>query len=255
LALILYLVRHGQPLGQRDGVTSPNPGLTEAGHRQAERVAIQLEAWGIDFLYSSSHQRAVETAQPIHRRLGVPWTIWAPVCETDRRGWPQNAQLSPAEKAAARTVRDDDALYYRPLSRLAQEYGASVQQPFEWPDAWWPPLRVENLEEAYARGRNVVAALLKRHGTSDRVALVCHGAFGSLLLTLLLQCPPAYHNWFTHTHAGISRVDIDENGAVSLRFLNFTEHLSGAGLITEDFDLWLPRFPRPVDNEERKEIR
>lgn len=252
-AVILYVVRHGQPIGHGGSPSTPNPGLTPTGQRQAEQVAQQLEAWGIDYLYSSSQARAIETALPVHRRLAVPWAIWAPACETDRRNWPKNAGLPPEERAAARTVREDDHLYYRPLSELAKEYGASVEQPIAWPDHWWPPLRLETQDEAYARGRSVLSALMKRHRTEDRVALVCHGAFGSVLLSLLCECPPAFHNRFSHTHAGITRVDIDEKGAVSLRFLNYVEHLSGEGLITETVDPVLPRFPRPDESGERKE--
>lgn len=253
--MILYLIRHGQPLGHGGGPSSPNPGLTPTGHRQAERVATQLKAWGIDFLYSSSQARAIETALAVQKRCNVPWTIWGPACETDRRNWPRNAQIPPSERAAARTLKDDDALFYRPLSSLGQDYGASVQQPIEWPDAWWLPLKFETQEEAYARGRSVLDVLLRKHGIRDRVALVCHAAFGSILLTLLCEASPAFHNRFTHTHAGITRIDIDEQGTVSLRFLNATDHLSGAGLVTEEFDLLLPRFPRPDESVERREIQ
>lgn len=155
-------------------------------------------------------------------------------------------------RAAARTLRDDDHLHDRPLSLLGKEHEASIEQPMEWLDNWWVPLRLETQEEAYARGRQVLDALQRRHGTSDRVPLVCHGAFASILLTLLCQSPPSHHNRFPHTHAAIARVDIDEQGAVSLRFLNHAEHLNAEGLITEEMDLLLPRFPRPGESPEGK---
>ncbi len=252
-AVILYVVRHGQPIGHGAAPRRPTPASRPP---VSARLSRSPSSWRLGAsIISTPAARPGPLRQPFPSTGGpaVPWAIWAPACETDRRNWPKNAGLPPEERAAARTVREDDHLYYRPLSELAKEYGASVEQPIAWPDHWWPPLRLETQDEAYARGRSVLSALMKRHRTEDRVALVCHGAFGSVLLSLLCECPPAFHNRFSHTHAGITRVDIDEKGAVSLRFLNYVEHLSGEGLITETVDPVLPRFPRPDESGERKE--
>ena len=56
--MILYYVRHGDP------IYHPNQ-LTALGERQAEAVARRLAVHGIDRIYSSPSNRARQTAEPL----------------------------------------------------------------------------------------------------------------------------------------------------------------------------------------------
>ncbi|HEU4793057.1 MAG TPA: histidine phosphatase family protein [Nitrolancea sp.] len=70
----LILVRHGQTTSNLLGILHgwTDVPLTEAGLRQANRVAEQLSSIsGVQHIYSSPLQRARLTAQAISRRLGV----------------------------------------------------------------------------------------------------------------------------------------------------------------------------------------
>ncbi len=70
----LIFVRHGQTTSNMLGIIHgwTDVPLTEAGLRQANRVADQLSAiGGVQHLYSSPLRRARLTAQAISRRLGV----------------------------------------------------------------------------------------------------------------------------------------------------------------------------------------
>lgn len=74
IALTIHFIRHGktemnrlQLLQGRGGI-----GLLPEGVADAERAAAALEDHGIDLLYSSDQQRAVETARVIRSRLGLP---------------------------------------------------------------------------------------------------------------------------------------------------------------------------------------
>ena len=70
----LYLIRHGQSAGNaegRFGGHGPTP-LSELGERQAELVGEALAREGITAIYSSDLSRAVQTAEPLSRRLGLP---------------------------------------------------------------------------------------------------------------------------------------------------------------------------------------
>ena len=65
--MLLYLVRHGDPIYETDS-------LTERGKLQAESVGKRMQKIGIDQIYSSSMGRAMETAAPaIHET--VPFAI------------------------------------------------------------------------------------------------------------------------------------------------------------------------------------
>jgi probable phosphoglycerate mutase len=74
----VLLVRHGasasvdpdEPIELVDGYG--DPGLDEAGHREAELIADRLAGAGVDAIYASGLRRTVETAEPLARRLGLP---------------------------------------------------------------------------------------------------------------------------------------------------------------------------------------
>jgi broad specificity phosphatase PhoE len=80
IALTIHFVRHGKTemnllrrLQGRGG-----KGLLPEGVADAERAATALERHGIDVLYSSDQQRAVETARVIRSRLGLPRIRFSP---------------------------------------------------------------------------------------------------------------------------------------------------------------------------------
>lgn len=74
----MILLRHGQSefnlaftLTRRDpGIVDPR--LTPLGHEQAERAAEALAGEGIRRIIVSPYTRALQTAAPVARRLGVP---------------------------------------------------------------------------------------------------------------------------------------------------------------------------------------
>ena len=55
--MLLFYIRHGDPIYSPDS-------LTPLGERQAESVAKRLALFGIDEVYSSSSNRAMQTALP-----------------------------------------------------------------------------------------------------------------------------------------------------------------------------------------------
>jgi broad specificity phosphatase PhoE len=73
IALTLFFVRHGQTEMNRLGLLQGRGGhgLLPEGFEDAERAAAALAGRGIDLLYSSDQQRALETAGVIRSRLGL----------------------------------------------------------------------------------------------------------------------------------------------------------------------------------------
>jgi broad specificity phosphatase PhoE len=72
----LHLVRHGEVHNPDHVVYADLPGfyLSEAGRRQAAAAANRLASLGADLVVSSPLDRAIQTALPIARALGVPLT-------------------------------------------------------------------------------------------------------------------------------------------------------------------------------------
>ena len=61
-----------------------DPPLSELGRQQAAQVAARLAAERIDAIYTSPLRRAVETAEPLARTLGLEPAIQDEVAEFDR---------------------------------------------------------------------------------------------------------------------------------------------------------------------------
>jgi phosphoserine phosphatase len=77
IALTIHFVRHGKTEMNRLGLLQGRGGhgLLPEGFADAEKAAKDLEKHGIDGLYSSDQQRAVETARVIRDRLGLKSSI------------------------------------------------------------------------------------------------------------------------------------------------------------------------------------
>ena len=55
--MLLFFLRHGDPIYSPDS-------LTPLGRRQAEALARRLARYGVNQIFASSSKRAMETAQP-----------------------------------------------------------------------------------------------------------------------------------------------------------------------------------------------
>ena len=76
--MILYYIRHGDPIYDPDS-------LTELGHKQAEALADRTCLYGFDEIYCSTSTRAIMTAEPTCKRLGKTPVLlaWA----NESRAW------------------------------------------------------------------------------------------------------------------------------------------------------------------------
>ena len=73
MAQHIYLVRHGQSDSNADGVSrGEHAVLTEKGHKEAAIVAERIANIGVDAVLASPYTRTIETATPIHTKLGLP---------------------------------------------------------------------------------------------------------------------------------------------------------------------------------------
>ncbi len=83
----MILLRHGQSeFNLHFTATKRDPGivdapLTELGHAQADAAAAALSDAGIRRIIASPYTRALQTAAPLARRLGLPVTITPAVRE------------------------------------------------------------------------------------------------------------------------------------------------------------------------------
>ncbi len=80
----IYLVRHAESLKNKEGLdrTAETP-LSVKGVEQAEFVARRLANIKIDVIYSSSYQRARQTAEVISKTIGKPIEYWDHLIEVN----------------------------------------------------------------------------------------------------------------------------------------------------------------------------
>ena len=242
---ILYLIRHGQSENnafaaeaKADVAEEPprtaDPSLTSTGYEQAKCVAGCLAretdktdlrdgtavegGHGIQRLYTSAMLRALETTQPIATALGLKPDIWLDVHE-EGGIWLDEGDGRGAVGRPGLTSED-----------IARQFPGFVQPDAITGKGWWNR-PFERRAELVSRSARVAAAVRQRVPTwEDRVAVVSHGTFISLLIQQLLLGQHVPEIRFSNHNTGISRLDFDGD-SVMLRYLNRIDHLP-VGLVT-----------------------
>ncbi len=201
----LLLVRHGASADAVEGESfemvegQGDPPLSEAGRRQAERVALRLAQELFDALYVTTLRRTAETAEPLVERCGL-----RPVVEPDLR----EVYLGEWEGGHLRQkAADRDPLFERIM--LEQRWdvvpGAESRQVFG------------------GRLRAAVERIVAAH-PGGRVVAFSHGAaIGEILAQATSSAPFAFVG---ADNASISRIVVTDDHWV-LRGYNDTAHLTG----------------------------
>jgi broad specificity phosphatase PhoE len=226
----LYIIRHAQSSNnaladQRHRVADPL--LTETGHRQAELLAEHLAAGegnttggrlGIGRLYCSPMRRALQTALPVSRALGLAPEVWIEIHEYGGV-WQESAGGGGARG-------------YPGMSRqeIAAEFPGYALPEGVSERGWWRGAQ-EEPETFVARAAWVVDTLHSWAESDQRAAIITHGAFIDGLLNTLLKVARAEPVYYHHDNTGITLIDFRRNGKLSIRFLNRLDHLP-AELIT-----------------------
>ena len=200
--MILYIVRHGDPDYSTDS-------LTPRGVLQAEAVAKRLKDSGITQIYSSPMGRALQTAEPACKLLGLPCNVedWAhEIGQELKTTYPDGESRSVVTLQNTHYLQNgiqnlpyDRALEAPPLT--LSQMGKAVKYIEENGKNF--------LERLGYREENGVYRILQP--SEERVALFCHGAFTMTWLSVLLHIP---------LHILLSSFTITHTGVTILRFAN-----------------------------------
>ena len=183
----LFLFRHGETdLTHGRYCGSLDPPLNEKGRNQAERVAEFLRHQGIGAIYASPMLRAVQTAEPSARGLGLEIRVLEALREVSFGEW---EGLTFAE---ARERYPDD---WR--SRDADPY-------------FVPPPGGETYRELAARVLPAFYQLIERHRDDETIAVFAHKSVNRVLLTNVLKMPVAYYR----------RIELDPGALTIVRSLD-----------------------------------
>jgi 2,3-bisphosphoglycerate-dependent phosphoglycerate mutase len=193
----LLWVRHGEPERVAPGSGAPaNPGLTERGRDQAQRLAAWLALEPIDVVLSSPQRRAVETAQPIALAHGLDVQLTHGLTEYDA----QSDSYIPMEELRATNDPHLTAMY----------------------EGRWEEFGAESTETFRARIAATLDEVVAAH-PGKRVVAVCHGGVINVAMAIVLGLER--HLWFEPHYTSLSRMVASRTGVRSLASLNERAHL------------------------------
>ena len=163
------LNRVGPAAGRAAG-GSPAQGRSASDPAVATSPSANGHGYGITRLYTSPMRRCLQTTQPIARALGLAPEVWVDIHEhggiwldhgeaVGRRGYP----------GITRSVLSAEFPGYTVPDRVSEA-------------GWWRGA-YEELEAAEARAERVAETLRGWGSLDEKIALVSHGTFGSLLLS------------------------------------------------------------------------
>jgi probable phosphoglycerate mutase len=193
----LLLIRHAEPRRVSDAGVA-DPGLTETGVKQAERLASYLAEGSpsqVTAVYSSTQRRAVETALRVADRLGV-----APTQDPDLLEF------------------DHGATFYTPVEEYTGDKAAQWEgiAAGRWGDHAFdlPAFRTR----VHAAMERIIAA-----HPSATVAIICHGGvINSYLGEVIGASGPMF---FAPGYTSITRVAASRSGHRQMLSANETWHL------------------------------
>jgi len=202
--MLLYIVRHGDPIYETDT-------LTERGKIQAEAVGKRIFDSKIDRIFSSPMGRAMETAEPACRLLGLEKNIeqWTHEIEDER--------LTPFPDGKMKSITAVQNTYFLENGNVDLSYDKSFEcQGINQSEMKSAVERIEKggkefLERLGYREENGVYRILRKN--EEKVALFCHAAFTRAWLSVLLHIPLhiMWASFHQCTHTGVTVIEFKNN--------------------------------------------
>jgi len=181
------LIRHGSTelVGKALAGRMPGVSLDATGRNQAQEVAERLADREITAIYSSPLERAVQTAEPLSKRLRLAIRIREELTEIDFGSW-QGKTLAELEPDA--------------------EWGRFNSQR-----SWVGSPDGELMLQTQARMASVLDTLRRQH-TGETIAIFCHADVIKAALLLYLGAPLDSHMRLEISPASVSVLQLAEWG-------------------------------------------
>lgn len=200
--MILFIIRHGDPVYDPDS-------LTPLGERQAEAVARRLSVHGLDAVFSSPMFRARETARPTCEMLHLNCNIedW---CSEDSAWRQMSHEFSSGRRGWAWVGQE---VFFRTHPEFCGDdwYKAPC---FSDIDALGGYQRIQVSSDeflsrlGYDRDGGIYRFQKPKY---ERVAVFCHEGFGSMWISHLLNVSPVqYWSTMAMSHTGVTIFDFRE---------------------------------------------
>ena len=232
--MLLYYVRHGDPIYDPDS-------LTPLGQEQAKALAKRLCLFGIDRVFASPTLRTMQTAQPICDLLGKEITP----CDWADEGIVWNEFTVPHPKYehtwaffdpkyleifSSPEVRALGEKWYEHPELAGLNFKAGVERVNAAVDEFFLSLGFRHDRE------NARYEVVGEHLNRDRVALFAHQGFGMSFFSSMLDIPyPMFCTHFDFSHSSMSVINFEPRGKYVYPHVLQTandSHLYREGIIT-----------------------
>ncbi len=229
--MLLFYVRHGDPLYEPDS-------LTPLGVRQAEALAKRIALYGVDKIYSSTSNRALLTAKPTAEMLKkevIPLDFANEKYAAEGFGiklegkwdWVQ-AHPKMLSLFASEEIRALGFKWYE--HPLIKQYGfdKGVERIYDEADRFLLGFGYEHIR--YTGKYKTVKP------NDERIALFAHAGFGLAFFSAVLDIPyPEFTAHFDMCHSGMTVIDFRECGEYAVpKIMTYSSdsHLYREGLPT-----------------------
>ncbi len=211
--MLLYYIRHGDPIYDPDS-------LTPLGHRQAEAIGRRLATYGLDEIYVSPSMRARLTAQPACEILkkeptvipfvdeALAWEGYATKNETGRVTWGFNIVSIRALMNSPEVRALGDEWYTHP-GFADTPFATGVHRMQSDADEFLLSLGYRHDRAAHH--------YLPEQPNDKRIAIFAHQGAGLAFLSALLDIP--YNTYCLHYdigHTGMTVVNFEVSGGVCI---------------------------------------
>ena len=197
--MVLYIIRHGDPIYETDT-------LTERGRLQAEALGKRMAALGIDKVYSSPMGRARETAAPTCSLLGLEPVIeeWAHEIEDERLTPYPDGVMKSITMLPNNIFRENGNLYlsYDEAFQCTGIGESHIKDAVEFIERNGRDF----LERLGYKEENGVYRIVRP--SEERVALFCHSAFTKAWLSSMMHVPiNIVWSALEVTHTGVTAIE------------------------------------------------
>lgn len=231
--MLLYYVRHGDPIYSPDS-------LTPLGERQAEAVAKRLSRYGLDEIYVSSSNRAKQTAKPTCEILkkelieidwaneNYAWNDFSVDKHYERKQWvfhiPYYRELFNSDE-----VRNLGDRWYEHPDFQDTKFKDGIMRIHNETDKFF-----ENLGYKHDRNKHLYVA---EKPNDKRIAIFAHQGFGVFFLSSVLDvCVPQFVTHFDLCHSSVTAIEFGNMDGISIPkalMVSNDSHIYAEGLPTK----------------------
>ena len=236
--MLLYYIRHGDPIYEPDS-------LTELGHKQAEALSNRFALYGLDKIYASTSVRAQMTAEPTAKRLNLPviscewaneslaWQGFAIRKEDGKETWAFQHQKYIDLFNSDEVIALGENWYNHPIF-ANENFAQGIKRVHDVVDTFLLSMGYQHdrVHRRYQR----IGETKRGDGAEKRIALFAHQGFGLAFLSSLLDIPyPFFCTHFDISHTGTSVIAFEDDKEFTYPKLlqhSNDSHLYKEGLMT-----------------------